>query len=158
MLRKLPGIDIPAATESTILHTAAFLEFKQHFERLAREGLDLAAYTCWMHAVEIRHSPVVFLRTSESELFPPLVKMPCCTGGSQRCAAHLGGFKFPGLGLWSSRGVIIPPDVQPGDAWDYYYKHQEKLDLLLLAAYTSQTTAPDLVPQEMYGLQPLCSG
>ena len=46
MLRKLPGTDIPAATEANILHVAAFLEFKQHVERLAREGLDLAAYTC----------------------------------------------------------------------------------------------------------------
>ena len=125
MLRELPGIDTPAATEANILHAAAFLEFKQHLERLAREGLDLAAYTCWMHAVEIRHSPFVFLRTSESEWFPPLVKMPCCTGDSQRCAAHLGRFKFPWLRLWSSRGVVIPPDVQPRDAWDYYkyYKH-----------------------------------
>ena len=30
MLRKLPGIDIPVATEARILHAAAFLEFKQH--------------------------------------------------------------------------------------------------------------------------------
>ena len=44
MQRKLPGIDIPAATEAKILHAAAFLEFKQHVERLAREGSDLAAY------------------------------------------------------------------------------------------------------------------
>jgi len=48
MLRRLPGIDIPAATEANILHAAAFWEFKQHVERLAREGL---AYTCWMHTV-----------------------------------------------------------------------------------------------------------
>ena len=137
MLRKLPGIDIPAATESTILHTAAFLEFKQHLERLAREGLDLAAYTCWMHAVEIRHSPVVFLRTSESELFPPLVKMPSCKRNCQRCAAQLGRFKFPWVGLWNTRGIIIPPDVQPGDAWAYYYKRLGKMGLLLVAAYAN---------------------
>ena len=85
-----------------------------------------ARATTWLHtrAVEIRHSPFVMPTTRGSELFPSLVKMPCCTGDCQRCAAHLGGFKFPWLGLWSSRGVIIPPDVQPGDAWDFYYKHQ----------------------------------
>lgn len=44
MLRKLPGIDIPAATEARILHAAAFLEFK-HVLRLEREGSDLAAYS-----------------------------------------------------------------------------------------------------------------
>ena len=33
--------------------------------------------------------------------------------------------------------VIIPPDVRPGDARDAwtYYEHQEKMDLLLLAAW-----------------------
>ena len=90
------------------------------------------------------------------ELFRPLVRMPCCTGDCQRCAAHLGGFKFLWLGLWSSRVVVIPPDVQPGDAWVFYYRHHKKLDLLLLllllllAAYTNHTTTNDLVPQEMY--------
>ena len=131
MLRKPPGIDIPAAIDANILHAAAFLEFKQHVERLAKEGHDLAAYTCWMHALEIRHSLFVIPTTS------------------QHCAAHLGGFKFPWLGLWSSRGVIIRPDVQPVDAWTYYYEHQEKMDLLLLAACRSTTTATDLVPQDM---------
>ena len=38
MLRKLPGIDIPIATEAKILHAAAFLEFKHHVERLVREA------------------------------------------------------------------------------------------------------------------------
>ena len=41
MQRKLPGIDMPAATEAKILHAGAFLEFKQHVESLAREGSDL---------------------------------------------------------------------------------------------------------------------
>ena len=36
-------------------------------------------------------------------------------------------------------------------------RHQEKLDLLLLAAYSSPTTATDLVPQDMYGLQLRCA-
>ena len=76
MLRKLLRIDIPPATEANILHAAAFLEFKQHVERLAREGHDLAAYTCWVHAVEIRHSPFVIPTTSQSELFPPWSKCP----------------------------------------------------------------------------------
>ena len=82
MLRKLPAIDIPAATEANILHAAAFLEFK-HVLRLEREGSELAAYTCWMHGVEVRHSPYVLASNTESELFPPLVKMPCCAGDCQ---------------------------------------------------------------------------
>ena len=53
MLRKLPGIDIP---EANVHHAAAFLEFKWQVEMLAKEGQDLAAYTCWTHAIEARHS------------------------------------------------------------------------------------------------------
>ena len=45
MQRKLPGIDIPAATEAKILHAAAFLEFKSHVERLAREGSEMLQHT-----------------------------------------------------------------------------------------------------------------
>ena len=71
MQRKLPGIDIPAATEVKILHAAAFLEFKGHVERLAREGSDLAAYTCWMHGIEVLHSPYVITTGTDSEFPPP---------------------------------------------------------------------------------------
>ena len=111
MQRKLPGIDTPAATEAKILHAAAFLAFKQHVERLARAGSDLQTYTCWMHGVEVCYSPYVLATRTDSDLFPPLPKMPCCVDNCQRCAAHFGGFKFPWLGLWNSRGVVLPPDV-----------------------------------------------
>ena len=71
MQRKLPGIDIPAATEAKILHAAAFLEFKSHVERLAREGSDAAAYTCWMHGVEVLHSPYVITTWDRFRASPP---------------------------------------------------------------------------------------
>ena len=76
--RKLPGVDIPAATEANILHAAAFMEFKRHVERLAWEGSDLAAYTCWMHGVEVCHLPYVMATGTDSDLLPPLPKMSCC--------------------------------------------------------------------------------
>ena len=68
MLRKLPGIDIPVATEARILQAAAFLEFKQHVES--------AAHICWMHAVEVVDSPVVMPTTTECEFMPPFFKLP----------------------------------------------------------------------------------
>ena len=83
--------------------------------------------------------------------------MPCCVDNCQRCAAHFGGFKFPWLGLWNSRGFVLPPDVAPNEAWDYYYQYQESMDLLLVAAYTNFTSAPDVVRQELYALQLRCS-
>ena len=88
---------------------------------------------------------------------PPMSKMPCCVDDCKRCAAHVGGFKFPWLGLWNSRGVVLPDDVAPTDAWDYYYQHQDPMDLLLVAAYTSFKGAADVVPQDVYGLQLRCT-
>ena len=94
MLRKLPGIDIP---EANVHHAAAFLEFKWQVEMLAKEGQDLAAYTCWTHAIEARHSllsaplPVNLNCSSFGQ-------MPCCKRNCQSCAAQLGRFKFPGWG------------------------------------------------------------
>ena len=89
--------------------------------------------------------------------FPPLPKLPCCIDDCLRCAAHVGGFKFPWLGLWNSRGVVLPDDVAPADAWEYYYQHQDPMDLLLVAAYTNLKVAADVVPQDLYGLQLRCT-
>ena len=132
MLRKLPGIDIPAATEASILHAAAFLDFKQHVVRLAREGHDLAAYTCWMHAVEIRHSRFVIPTTSESELFESFgqdallqERMPALRSTPWRVQVPLVGAVEQLRRHHSAR-------CAPGHAWNYYYEHQEKMDLLLL--------------------------
>ena len=90
-----------------------------------------------MHGVEVCHSPYVLATGTDSDLFPPLPKMPCCVNVCQRCAAHLGGFKFLWLGLWNSRGVVLPPDVAPND--------------------TNFKVASDVVPQELYALQLRCT-
>ena len=129
MLRKLPGIDIP---EANVHHAAAFLEFKWQVEMLAKEGQDLAAYTCWTHAIEARHSL----------LSAPLpVNLNCSLLWSKCLAAReiarVAQLNFPWVGLWNTRGIIIPPDVQPGDAWAYYYKRLGKMGLLLVAAYAN---------------------
>ena len=52
---------------------------------------------------------------------------------------------------------MLPPDVAPNEDWDYYYRHQERMDLLLVGTFPNFTTAADLVPQELYALQLRCS-
>ena len=113
----------------------------------------LAGCTGWKFVIH----PMSWLLAQILTCFPALPKMPCCVENCQRCAAHFGGFKFPWLGLWNSRGIVLPPDMAPNEAWGYFYRHQERMDLLLVAAYTNFTPAPDLVPQELYGLQLRCS-
>ena len=93
--RKLPGIDIPAATEANILHAAAFLESKQHVERLARAGSDLQAYTCWMHGVDVCHSPYVLATGTDSDLFPPCRRCPVAWTTVSAAQPTLAGSSFP---------------------------------------------------------------
>ena len=156
MQRKLPGIDIPAATEANILHAAAFLESKQHVERLARGGSDLQAYTCWMHGVDVCHSPYVLATGTDSDLFPPCRRCPVAWTTVSAAQPTLAGSSFPVSVCGIARGFVLPPDVAPNEAWDYYYQYQE-MDLLLVAAYTNFTSAPDVVRQELYALQLRCS-
>ena len=50
----------------------------------------------------------------------------------------------------------MPPDVAPNEAWDYYYRRQDRMDLLLVAASTNFKVA-SVVPQELYALQLRCT-
>ena len=103
-------------------------------------------------------TPPMFWPHELIQIFPPLPKMPCCVDNCQRCAAHFGGFKFPWLGLCGTAEALCCPQMcTPNEAWDYYYRNQERMDLLLVAAYTTFTSASDVVPQELYALQLKCS-
>ena len=106
-----------------------------------------------MHGVEVCHSPYV-LATGLIQIFPPCRRCPVAWTTVSAAQPTLA---FPWLGLWNSRGVVLPPDAAPNEAWDYYYRHQERMDLLLVAAYTTFTSASDVVPQELYALQLRCS-
>ena len=112
MQRKLPGIDIPAATEAKILRAAAFLEFKQHVERLARAGSNLQAYTCWMHGVEVCHSPYVLATGTDSDLSPLCRRCHAASMFASAAQPILEGSSSPG----SVCGIA---DVAPNEAWDY---------------------------------------
>jgi hypothetical protein len=110
MQRKLPGIDIPAATEANILHAAAFLEFKQHVERLAREGTNLAAYTFWMHGVEVCHSPYVesWLMAQTLTCFPRCPRCPVALRIASAAQPTLAGSSSPGLDFGVAEASFCP--------------------------------------------------
>eukprot|EP00435_Cladocopium_sp_Y103_P072503 s50_g40.t1 len=89
----------------------------------------------------------------EIQGLPQLCRAPCTLPNCVRCDRQLGGFKFPWLGTWNSRGVIVPPGVQPDEAWRRYYENQEPMDLIMVNMYCGATTAKDVVPQYLYELQ-----
>ena len=56
--------------------------------------------------------------------------------------------------LWHSRGVVLPLEITPSNAWQHYNNHPERMGMdLLLAAYGSQVIVEELVPQERYAMQ-----
>jgi hypothetical protein len=137
VLRKVPGIDIPAATEAIILHAAAFLEFKGHVERLAREGHDFVAYTCWMHAVEIRH-PLSSLQPVNLNCSLLWSRCLGCTSECQRCAEFLEGSSSP----VEQPGTLGPTTMSIRRRWTSFFWRSG-----------STTVAKDL----KYGLQLRCT-
>ena len=64
-------------------------------KRLARAGSDLQAYACWMHGVEVCHSPYV-LATGLIQIFPPLAEDALLRG-------QLSALRSP---LWRSPGSV----------------------------------------------------
>eukprot|EP00435_Cladocopium_sp_Y103_P057937 s497_g20.t1 len=138
---------------ATILHAAAFSEFREHVRRLAGSGDMVGAYLLWANAVEVLHSPFQAHFDIEIQGLPLLCRAPCTLPNCVRCDQQLGGFKFPWLGTWNSRGVVVPPGVNPDEAWRRYYENPEPMDLLLVSAYSEGVTAKDVAPQCLYELQ-----
>eukprot|EP00435_Cladocopium_sp_Y103_P075206 s702_g55.t1 len=153
MSRNIAGVHFPLGTEATILHAAAFSEFREHVRRLAANGDPVSAYFLWVNAVEVLHSPFQANFDIEIQGLPQLCRAPCTLSNCVRCDRQLGGFKFPWLGTWNSRGIIVPPGVQPDEAWRRYYENQEPMDLIMVNMYCGATTAKDVVPQYLYELQ-----
>eukprot|EP00435_Cladocopium_sp_Y103_P072024 s1385_g39.t1 len=153
MSRNIAGVHYPLGTEATILHAAAFSEFREHVRRLAASGDPVSAYFLWVNTVEILHSPFQANFDTEIQGLPQLCRAPCTLNNCVRCDRQLGGFKFPWLGTWNSRGVVVPPGVQPDEAWRRYYENPEPMDLILVNAYCGTTTAKDVAPQYLYEIQ-----
>eukprot|EP00435_Cladocopium_sp_Y103_P041796 s1601_g11.t1 len=102
-IEEAPDQKLHAELEATILHAAAFSEFREHVRRLAAMGDPVSAYFLWVNAVEV--------------------------------------------------GVVVPPGVQPDEAWRRDYENQEPMDLIMVNMYCGVTTAKDVVPQYLYELQ-----
>ena len=63
-----------------------------------------------------------------------------------RCAEQRGGFQFPWLGDWTRRRVLVAHAITPFEAWEALAASDDKLDIMLVAAYGSGLTAEDIAP------------
>ena len=68
-------------------------------------------------------------------------EVPC-----SRCERRLGGFRFPWVGTWTRRAVVVQTGATPQSAWDAYHANPATFDLLGLQMVRSQLDREAISP------------
>ena len=119
----VPGVDFAVHTDRPILSTGAYLDFKRHVGNLLEQGNHGKARMLWLSAVEVLHAPFVQapLPLVDSGEIPHLQFAPCIDAQCARCDGSLGGFKFPFIGTWCRRAVLVQEGASAEKAWAAYH-------------------------------------
>ena len=119
----VPGVDFAVHTDRPILSTGAYLDFKRHVGNLLEQGKHGEARMLWLSAVEVLHAPFVQapLPLVDSGEIPHLQFAPCIDAQCARCDGSLGGFKFPFIGTWCRRAVLVQEGASAEEAWAAYH-------------------------------------
>ena len=119
----VPGVDFAVHTDRPILSTGAYLDFKRHVGNLLEQGNHGKARMLWLSAVEVLHAPFVQapLPLVDSGEIPHLQFAPCIDAQCARCDGSLGGFKFPFIGTWCRRAVLVQEGASAEEAWAAYH-------------------------------------
>ena len=88
---------------------------------------------------------------------PPCRRCPVAWTTASAAPPTLAGSSSRGSVCGTAEALCCPQMCTPNEAWDSYYRNQERMELLLVAAYATFTSASDVVPQELYALQLRCS-
>ena len=141
-----------AFTEEPTLATAAWLDFKAHILRLLEAGHLGLARELWESVVEIDHHPALPLSALSIEGLPPIKRMPCLVQPCTRCSTKRGGFKFPWIGLWTKRAVLVRADRPPSEAWRRYSECGAQLSFDEVRRASLRVSAAELAPQHVVDL------
>ena len=140
---------IASHTTHVVLSSAAFADFQAEVVRRQATGDAQGALRLWTSAVEVVHKPWGRLPMVRPPGLPPLRWAPCMDATCVRCLGQQGGFKFPWLGPWTRRRVLVANGISPNDAWEALAASDTKLDGILVAAYSSGLSAEDIAPTGM---------
>ena len=146
------GINVAAFTEEPTLATAAWLDFKAHILRLLEAGHVGLARELWASVVEIDHHPALPISALSIEGMPPIKRMPCLIEPCQRCSTKRGGFRFPWIGLWTKRAVLVQANRPPSEAWRLYSESDAHLSFDEIRRASIGISAVELVPQHVVEL------
>eukprot|EP00434_Breviolum_minutum_P034367 symbB.v1.2.030416.t1/scaffold3426.1/size60583/1 len=132
-----------------ILSAASFADFQGEVAKQLHDGNEADAKELWLSAVEILHKPWFLAPTTKPIGLPPLRVAPCMAEPCTRCDQSRGGFQFPWLGSWTRRACMPVPGSESDAAWQRLLTRPEKMDRMLVAAYSSGKVAEDVAPMAM---------
>lgn len=139
-------------TDTQILHSAAVVDFIGWVRTLVENGHMEDAAELWDSVAEVVHMPVPESPLREFASLPPMRRIPCCVEDCTRCREQRGGFRFPWLGVWSRRSLVVQPGMSPSDAWMALGERQELMDIMLVEVYASGFYLRDLMPVAWDGM------
>ena len=149
----VPGVDFAVRTDRPILSTGAYLDFKRHVGNLLEQGKHGEARMLWLSAVEVLHAPFVQapLPLVDSGEIPHLQFAPCIDAQCARCDGSLGGFKFPFIGTWCRRAVLVQEGASADEAWAAYHGcyEEDRLSEAMVAEAGSGLRAQDIIPMSV---------
>ena len=82
----------------------------------------------------------------QSTTMPPIRRIPCAEVPCTRCERRLGGFRFPWVGTWTRRAVVVQAGVA---AWDAYHANPATFDLLGLQMVRSPLDREAISPAHL---------
>ena len=137
----VPGVDLAVHTDRPILSAGAYIDFKRHVGTLLEQGNS---------AVEILHAPFTQepIPLVASGEIPHLQFAPCTVDQCARCDMSRGGFKFPFIGTWCRRAVLVQDGASAEEAWAAYNGcyEEDRLSEAMVAEAGSGLRAQDIIP------------
>ena len=115
-------------TEEQLLHPAALLEFRARLRALVEAGEAHEAALLWGSVLEVQHypPPPPGLLEGLSPGVPAIRAIPCVQEDCARCSGGRGGFRFPFIGSYARRSMLVPVGVPPAQAWNHYHHGGEE--------------------------------
>ena len=146
----VPGVDLAVHTDRPILSAGAYIDFKRHVGTLLEQGNHGQARLLWLSAVEILHAPFTQepIPLVASGEIPHLQFAPCTVDQCARCDMSRGGFKFPFIGTWCRRAVLVQDGASAEEAWAAYNGcyEEDRLSEAMVAEAGSGLRAQDIIP------------
>lgn len=145
----MSGVRFGVHSDGNLLHTAAYLDFQTYVRSLQDAGRGELAFQVWDSVAEVCHFPIPDEATLDLPGLPPMRRMPCLNPACDRCRRGQGGFKFPWVGVWCRREVLVETGTTPMEAWNRWHHDEQHLSLQEVRDLASGWQLDELFPREM---------